>query len=69
VDDQTMKAIEREGVGRRSVTYKGHFQWPSKNSILTTPERKRSRRSTSFADSIPKISLIFSNIDLKRIEY
>uniref|UniRef100_A0A1I8EER4 Uncharacterized protein n=1 Tax=Wuchereria bancrofti TaxID=6293 RepID=A0A1I8EER4_WUCBA len=51
VDDQTMKAIEREGVGRRSVTYKGHFQWPSKNSILTTPERKRSRRSTSFADS------------------
>uniref|UniRef100_A0A0R3Q4X1 CKK domain-containing protein n=1 Tax=Brugia timori TaxID=42155 RepID=A0A0R3Q4X1_9BILA len=51
VDDQTMKAMEREGAGRRSVTYKGHFQWPSKNSILTTPERKRSRRSMSFADS------------------
>lgn len=46
-----MKAMEREGASRRSVTYKGHFQWPSKSSVLTTPERKRSRRSTSFADS------------------
>ncbi|EFO23806.2 hypothetical protein LOAG_04682 [Loa loa] len=46
-----MKAMEREGAGRRSVTYKGHFQWPSKSSVLTTPERKRSRRSMSFADS------------------
>uniref|UniRef100_A0A915PLV0 Uncharacterized protein n=1 Tax=Setaria digitata TaxID=48799 RepID=A0A915PLV0_9BILA len=51
VDDLTMKAMEREGAGRRSVTYKGHFQWPSKSSVLETPERKRSRRSTSFADS------------------
>ncbi|CAG9532309.1 unnamed protein product [Cercopithifilaria johnstoni] len=46
-----MKTMEREGAGRRSITYKGHFQWPSKSSVLTTPERKRSRRSTSFADS------------------
>ncbi|KAM3725194.1 putative E3 ubiquitin-protein ligase [Dirofilaria immitis] len=51
VDDLTMKAMEREGASRRSVTYKGHFQWPSKSSVLGTPERKRSRRSTSFADS------------------
>ncbi|VDO34287.1 unnamed protein product [Onchocerca flexuosa] len=51
VDDLTMKAMEREGAGRRSVTYKGHFQWPSKSSVLGTPERKRSRRSISFADS------------------
>ncbi|VDK85726.1 unnamed protein product [Litomosoides sigmodontis] len=51
VDDLTMKKMEREDASRKSMRHRGNFQWPSKNSVLTTPERKRSRGSTSFADS------------------
>ncbi|VDM95348.1 unnamed protein product [Thelazia callipaeda] len=51
VNGQTMQSIDRKGFDRKSAGYGSHVQWPSISSVLETPERKRSRRSTSFADS------------------
>uniref|UniRef100_A0A183EB54 Uncharacterized protein n=1 Tax=Gongylonema pulchrum TaxID=637853 RepID=A0A183EB54_9BILA len=43
--------MERALSGPTSVDFSGRVQWPSKSSILETPERKRFRHSESFADS------------------
>lgn len=47
----TMESVEGEYGYLRNVEKNYRMDWPSKTSILETPERKRCRRSTSFADS------------------
>lgn len=44
-------SVKIEEGNDKNVAMYNRFEWPSKSSVLETPERKRSRCSTSFADS------------------